>query len=173
MQQGDATIEEFFNQLSTMWRELDTLSPQLSLATCESCRKQQSHLELRRTYDFLTRLRAEFEPLRTQLLAREPCVSLMDALAAVRNEEIRLRSIGLLQSAASSVLAVRSAPPSMTTSGLTPLPTAPSSAVSSSGSGSTGGLHCNYCEQDGHVEDYCYKKKRKEKAHSRQGGRSS
>jgi len=96
LQQGDATIEEFFNQLSSVWRELDTLSPQLSPATCESCRKQQSHLELRRTYDFLTRLRAEFEPLRAQLLAREPCVSLMDALAAVRNEEIRLRFAGLL-----------------------------------------------------------------------------
>ena len=70
------------------------------------------------------------------------------------------------------MLAIRSAPPSMTTSGRpTPLPTAPSSAVSSSGSGSTGGLHCNYCEKDGHVEDYCYKKK--EKAHSPRGGRSS
>jgi len=92
----------------------------------------------------------------------------MDALAAVRNEEIRLRSASLLQSAASSVLAVRSAPSGRPT----PLPTTPSSAVSSYGSGSTGGLHCNYCEKDGHVEDYCYKKK-KEKAHSRRGGRSS
>ncbi|CAD6269897.1 unnamed protein product [Miscanthus lutarioriparius] len=96
LQQGDNSVEDFFRQLSAIWRELDTLSPQLSPDTCDSCRKQQSHLELRRTYDFLTRLRDEFEPLRAQLLAHEPCVSLMEALAAIRNEETRLRSAGLL-----------------------------------------------------------------------------
>jgi hypothetical protein len=42
-------------------------------------------LELRRTYDFLTRL-----------LARHPRVSLMDALAEVRNEETHLQNAGLL-----------------------------------------------------------------------------
>jgi hypothetical protein len=81
-----------------VWHELDTLGPQLSLATCDSYRKQQSHLELRHTYDFLTRLHAKFEPLHAQLLAHEPCVSLMEALAAVCNEESRLCSVGLLQS---------------------------------------------------------------------------
>ncbi|WVZ87928.1 hypothetical protein U9M48_034502 [Paspalum notatum var. saurae] len=49
-------------------------------------------IELRRTYVLLTRLRDEYEPLRAQLLARHPFVSLIDALLAVRNEEIRLRS---------------------------------------------------------------------------------
>jgi hypothetical protein len=63
-------------------------------------------LELRRTYYFLTRLHDEFEPLRAQLLARHPYVSLMDALTEVHNEEIRLRDAGLLQSA--TVLATHS-----------------------------------------------------------------
>jgi hypothetical protein len=31
-----------------------------------------------------------------QLLAREPCVSLMEALGAIRNEKTRLHSVGLL-----------------------------------------------------------------------------
>jgi hypothetical protein len=53
-------------------------------------------LELRRTYDFLTWLHDEFEPLRAQLLARRPYVSLMDALTEVRNEEIHLHDAGLL-----------------------------------------------------------------------------
>ena len=70
-----------------MWRELDTLGPQLSLATYDSYRKQQSHLELSGTYDFLTRIRANLESFHAQLLAREPYVSLMEALAAVCNEE--------------------------------------------------------------------------------------
>jgi hypothetical protein len=76
--------------------------------TCDSYRKQQSHLELHRTYDFLTHLRAEFVPLCAQLLACEPSVSLMEALVAVCNET-RLRSAGLLESTSSSVLAARSA----------------------------------------------------------------
>jgi hypothetical protein len=50
----------------------------------------------------LTRLRGEFEPRRAQLLARHPCVSLMDALAEVRNKETRLQDAGLLR--VSSVL---------------------------------------------------------------------
>ncbi|CAD6238308.1 unnamed protein product [Miscanthus lutarioriparius] len=153
--------------LSAIWRELGTLSPQLSPDTCDSCRKQQSHLELRRTYDFLTRLRAEFEPLRAQLLAREPCVSLMEALAAVRNEETRLHSASLLQSTSSSVLAARSGI-------LGSPPKVPASAASGgSGTRNSGGLHCKHCGRDGHDEDHCYKKKRQAQSQSRRGGRSS
>jgi hypothetical protein len=44
----------------------------------------------------LTRLRDEFEPLHAQLLVRDPCVALMDALAEVRNEETRFQDAGLL-----------------------------------------------------------------------------
>jgi hypothetical protein len=91
LRQGDSTVEDFFDQLSVVWHQLDTLGPQLSPATCQSCRDQTSTLELRRTYDFLTRLRDEFEPLCAQLLAHRPYVSLMDALTEVRNEEVRLR----------------------------------------------------------------------------------
>jgi hypothetical protein len=40
LQQGDSSVEDFFQQLSAVWRELDTLSPQLSPDTCDSCRKQ-------------------------------------------------------------------------------------------------------------------------------------
>jgi hypothetical protein len=53
-------------------------------------------LELHWTYDFLTRLPSEFQPLRAQLLAHHPYVSLMDALAEVCNEEICLHDAGLL-----------------------------------------------------------------------------
>jgi hypothetical protein len=53
-------------------------------------------LELRQTYDFLTRLHDEFEPLRAQLLAHHPYVSLMDALTEVHNDEIHLRDAGFL-----------------------------------------------------------------------------
>jgi hypothetical protein len=54
LQQGDTTVDDFFNQLSVVWCQLDTLGPQLSPATCQSYRDQTTTLELRRTYDFLT-----------------------------------------------------------------------------------------------------------------------
>jgi hypothetical protein len=44
LRQGDTTVEDFFDQLSVVWRQLDTLGPQLSPATCQSCRDQKLHL---------------------------------------------------------------------------------------------------------------------------------
>ncbi|WVZ89019.1 hypothetical protein U9M48_035481 [Paspalum notatum var. saurae] len=111
-------------------------------------------IELQRTYAFLTRLRDEYEPLRAQLLARHPFVSLTEALADVRNEETRLRTTGLLPSV--TTLAARSSPsrPAIP-------PSLPSSAfVPPSTRGGGGGLHCNYCGKDGHVEAFCYRKKK-------------
>jgi hypothetical protein len=69
----------------------------LSIATYQSCKDQKASLELQHTYDFLTWLRDEFDPLRAQFLACHPCVSLMDSLVEVRNEETRLQDAGLLQ----------------------------------------------------------------------------
>jgi hypothetical protein len=109
-------------------------------------------------YDFFTRLHGEFEPLRAQLLARHPCVSLMDVLAEVCNEETHLQDAGLLW--VSSVLVARS---------LVACPTAPVPPVSppvtlSAARGASTGLHCDHCGQDGHVEAFCYRKKKAQKA---------
>jgi len=101
LRQGDSTVDDFYAQMSAVWRQLDSIGPPLSSSTCDSCKAQKVALETRRTYDFLSRLRDEFEQLRAQLVSRVPCVSLMEALAAVRNEELRLRSVGLLQSSPS------------------------------------------------------------------------
>jgi hypothetical protein len=61
--QSDDTVDDFFDQLSVVWRQIDTLGPQLSAATCQSCKDQKAALELYRMYDFLTQLCDEFEPL--------------------------------------------------------------------------------------------------------------
>jgi hypothetical protein len=100
---------------------------------------------LRRTYDFLTRFRAEFEPLRAQLLVRHPCVSLMDALVEVHNEETRLHDAGLLW--VSLVLAARS----LIARRAAPVPPASPSVAMSAARGASIGLHCDHCGQDGHV----------------------
>jgi hypothetical protein len=161
LRQGDTTVDDFFDQLSDVWRRLDTLGPRLSLATCQSYRDQMTALELHRTYNFLTRLRDEFEPLRAHLLARLPYVSLMDALTEVRNEETRLRDTGLLQYA--TVLAAHSSSVHLAA----PVPLASTPVVPAAARGESVGLHCHHCGRDGHVEAFCYRKKKGQKAQAR------
>jgi hypothetical protein len=158
-------------QLSVVWRQLDTLGPQLSPATCLSCKDQTTALELRRTYDFLARLRDEFESLRAQLLAHRPYVSLMDALTEVRNEEVCLHDVGLLQSA-TVLIARSSAIRSLFARPTASVPLASPPVVPPAARGESGGLHCAHCGRDGHVEAFCYRKKKAQKAqahHSSQG----
>jgi hypothetical protein len=151
LRQGDSTVEDFFDQLSVVWRQLDTLNPQLSPATCQSCRDQTAALELRQTYDFLTRLRDEFDPLRAQLLARRPYVSLIDTLAEVRNEEDRLRDAGLLQF--DTVLAARSsASHSSSARATASVPLASPLVVPPAARGESGGIHYAHCGRDGHSD---------------------
>ncbi|KAL9664356.1 hypothetical protein QQ045_019756 [Rhodiola kirilowii] len=71
LQQGDATIDEFYDQMSAIWHQLNSLEPALC-PTCVICQNIKSHHQFHRIYDFLTRLRVEFEKIRAQLLAHHP-----------------------------------------------------------------------------------------------------
>jgi hypothetical protein len=129
-------------------------------------RDQTAALELHRTYDFLTRLRDEFESLRAQLLARRPYVSLMDALVEVRNEEIHPHDADLLQSA--TVLAAHSsAGHSSSARPAAPVPLVSPPVVLSAARRESGGLHCDHCGCDRHDEAFCYRKKKSQKAQAR------
>jgi hypothetical protein len=130
----------------------------LSPATCQSCKNQKAALELHRTYDFLTRLCDEFEPLHAQLIAHHPCVSQMDALVEVRNEETHLQDVGLLW--VSSVLAAHSS----VARPAAPVPPASPLVATSAACGASTALHCDHCGRDGHVEAFCYMKKKAHKA---------
>ena len=109
LQQGDSTVDDFYAQSSAIWRQLDSLRS-AGCRTCPCCQAVQANLEFHRVYEFLSRLRKEFEPRRAQLLARGR-ISLMEALSEIRAEETRLRGAGLLE--VPSVLATRvsSTPP--------------------------------------------------------------
>jgi hypothetical protein len=135
----------------------------LSPTTCQSCRDQTAALELHQTYDILTRLRDEFECLHAQLFARRHYVSLMDALAEVRNEETHLCDAGLLQS--SIVLAARSsAGHSLSARPAASVPLSSPLVVPPADHGESVGLHCDHCGRDGHVEVFCYRKRKAQKA---------
>ncbi|KAL9685137.1 hypothetical protein QQ045_022584 [Rhodiola kirilowii] len=87
LQHGDTTIDEFYDQMSAIWRQLDSLEPTLC-PTCPNYQNVKSHRQFYHIYDFLTCLRVEFEQIRAQLLARHPRVTMLDVLSAVRTEEI-------------------------------------------------------------------------------------
>src|SRR3954470_6684235 len=74
---------------------------------CSCCQIVRSDLEFHRIYEFLSRLRQEFEPRRAQLNARGR-VPLSEVLSELRAEETRLLGADLL--AVPSVLATRGVP---------------------------------------------------------------
>jgi hypothetical protein len=83
----------------------------------------------------------------------------MDALAEVHNEETRLRDAGLLQS--TTILDARSsAGGSSSSHPTTSLPLASPLVVPPTAHGESIGFHCDHCGRDGHVEAFCYKKKK-------------
>jgi hypothetical protein len=87
----------------------------------------------------------------------------MDALTEIRNEEVRLHDAGLLQSA--TVLVARSLAGRFSSAHPTAsVPLASPSVVPPAARGEIGGLHCEHCGRDGHVEAFCYRKK-KSQAH--------
>jgi hypothetical protein len=113
----------------------------------------------------LTRLHDEFEPLCAQLLAHHPYVSLMDALAEVRNEEVRLHDAGLLQSA--TVLVARSsARHSSSAHPTASVPLASPPVAPPAACGESGGLHCDHCGRDRHVKAFCYRNQKAQARHS-------
>ena len=63
LRQGDSTVDDLYAQISAVWCQLDSIGPPLSPSTCDSCKAQKVTLETRHTYDFLSRLRDEFEQL--------------------------------------------------------------------------------------------------------------
>jgi hypothetical protein len=107
LQQGDSTIDEFSTQSAAIWRQLDSLCTAVC-GTCPCCRTVRSDIEFQRVYEFLSRLRMEFEPHRAQLLAhgRVPIFEVLSELCA---EETRLRGACFLE--VPSVLAARGPPP--------------------------------------------------------------
>jgi hypothetical protein len=79
---------------------------------------------------------------------------LIDALAEVRIEETRLCDAGLLQSA--TVLVDRSSSARLAAH----VPPASPPVVPPSARDESVGLHCDHCGRDGHVEAFCYSKKK-------------
>ena len=149
------TIDQFYTQSAAIWRQLDSLRTAVC-GTCPCCRTVRSDLEFQRIYEFLSRLRQEFEPRRAQLFARGR-IPISEVLSELRAEETRLRGAGLL--AVPSVLAARG-PATPTTALDTSCLSAPAPILSPTNGGGRPCRHCDYCGKPGHIESDCFKKMR-------------
>jgi hypothetical protein len=161
LQQGDSTIDEFYTQSVPIWHQLDSLRTAVC-GTCSCCQIVRSDLEFQRVYEFLSRLRKEFEPRRAQLLARGR-VPLSEMMSELRAEETRLRGAGLLE--VPFVLAaggppLPSVPSTQPWSSVPPIPTPPGQGQiqhqQHRGQGHRPPRHCTYCNKDGHTWASCY-----------------
>jgi hypothetical protein len=87
----------------------------------------------------------------------------MDALTEVRNKEARLCDAGILPSA--TVLVARSSVGrSSSTRPAAPVLLSSSPVVPHAARGESGVLHCDHYGCDKHVEAFCYRKKKAQKA---------
>ena len=75
LQQGDDTVDRFYSRFCSLWHQIDLLTPvECSVAAAHSvtctgtCALRRRHEETRRMYDFIMRLRPEYEQFRSQLL---------------------------------------------------------------------------------------------------------
>jgi hypothetical protein len=92
----------------------------------------------------------------------------MYTLAEVRNEKIHLRDADLLQS--TTVLTARSSVDrSSSARPATPVTLASPPVIPPAACGESGGLHYDHCGRDGHVEAFCYRKKKAQARRSSQG----
>ncbi|CAL4970433.1 unnamed protein product [Urochloa decumbens] len=91
LKQGDDTVEAFYDRFMALWRKLDSLVllPD-TCRGCACCEKRQQHDDKSCLYEFLIRLRPEFEPAKLRLLSCPPLPSVMEARNTLLLEEIWL-----------------------------------------------------------------------------------
>ena len=93
-----------------IWRQLDSMAPS------DSSEKSRLYREQERVFEFVMRLRPEFEITRSQILNRETPCTLEEAVKAFVAKETRQRSLDLSSSLHSSnILAARHSPSPGTT----------------------------------------------------------
>ena len=120
LQQGDESVDQFYSRYCDLWRQVDALTPPecpthavAPTISCVPCVQCSRHEETRRLYEFLMRLRPEFESCRAQLLHSPIARTLDEAFALILTEETRLRASST--GAGAALATQRFAPP--TTSG--------------------------------------------------------
>ncbi|KAK3026255.1 hypothetical protein RJ639_041631 [Escallonia herrerae] len=85
MHQGNLEVTEYYNELQTLWQELD-MHYEADWGDLEGNLKFKRHLEKERLYEFLTGLNRELDEVRGRILGRRPLPSIDEAFAEVCRE---------------------------------------------------------------------------------------
>ncbi|XP_050281344.1 uncharacterized protein LOC126722231 [Quercus robur] len=133
---------------ASFWDQIDLSDP--TWACSKDAQQYASIRDEFRLYEFLMSLHKDFEPIRGQLLNRNPAPSLDTAVNELGREEARLATLQ-----AQNKLNVLAITPS------TPLIEQPQQSSDSSGSNNrrkqTNKKVCNYCKRSGHTIETCYR----------------
>ncbi|XP_078437631.1 uncharacterized protein LOC144708251 [Wolffia australiana] len=146
--QGDRTVLEYSNKLSSLWNEIDHYMPS------EVNSVERGYTLQLRVFQFLMGLNPEYEPLRGQLIHREKMLTYQDALRSVRIES-RFQQAPSLTSAfaATPAAATHASSPNSSARG--------TSSRSEEFPKGDPTLFCNYCKKRGHSKETCFKLQRK------------
>ncbi|KAJ0834657.1 putative RNA-directed DNA polymerase [Helianthus annuus] len=92
--QNGSLVAEYYNKLTTMWKQFDAMV-QLPSCSCQAAKDYNDFPTLIKLMQFLMGLDDVYQPVRTNLLTREPFPSVKAAYALISREEShRLSSSG-------------------------------------------------------------------------------
>ncbi|KAJ0735667.1 putative RNA-directed DNA polymerase [Helianthus annuus] len=139
--QNGSSVAEYYNKLTTMWKQFDAMV-QLPSCSCQAAKDYNDFSTLIKLMQFLTGLDDVYQPVRTQLLTREPFPSVKAAYALISREEShRLSSSG---SKSQSVSFVAKSNQNF------------DSRRRNNFRGSNSNLKCTNCNMIGHTVDRCF-----------------
>lgn len=84
--QGNSSLSEYFDKLSALWKEFDSLT-NLSPCTCDASKKISDHSDQIKLMQFLMGLESSFSQVRSNILLREPLPSVKMAFSICSREE--------------------------------------------------------------------------------------
>ncbi|XP_073226873.1 uncharacterized protein [Cicer arietinum] len=160
--QGDRDVTTYYNELMTLWQELD-LCYDDHWKCCEDSVLFLKRQENDRVFMFLVGLNKRLDEVRGRILGKIPLPSLREAFSEVRREEARQ---GVMMGKSPSVGEVES-----------------SALVTKNEDGKSAGKKpwCEHCKRPGHTRDTCWKlhgkplnwkKKERNEGHALQAGTS-
>uniref|UniRef100_A0A0A9CM55 Uncharacterized protein n=1 Tax=Arundo donax TaxID=35708 RepID=A0A0A9CM55_ARUDO len=126
-------------------------------SACSTCpRSQRAQHDRRRMYEFLMRLRPEFEPMCAQLVSRSPPPTTVEVLTELQAEETRLRSLSERPSVV--VLVAPTAAPTSASTPATSAAASPSPSVSTTAPApayTPRDIKCTRSNRWGHSHEEC------------------
>ncbi|KAJ0855244.1 putative transcription factor interactor and regulator CCHC(Zn) family [Helianthus annuus] len=138
--QSGSSVSEYYHRLNTMWKQFDAVL-QLPTCSCQAAKDYNDFSTLIKLMQFLMGLDDVYQPVRTNLLTREPLPTVKVAFSIVSREEShRNASVGTKSQSVSFVSKGNSSFDQKKKEFRGPNPN----------------LKCSHCNKIGHTTDRCY-----------------